>query len=48
MLVSGVFPDLRWIELAAVVTLYVMSGLTIASGLHYVYLYTHRDRPEKV
>jgi cardiolipin synthase len=44
VLVSGVFPELRWIELAAVTTLYVVAGLTIASGLHYVYLYTHRDQ----
>lgn len=47
VLVSGVFPDLRWIELVAVTTLYIVGGLTIASGLHYIYLYTHRARQEK-
>jgi cardiolipin synthase len=44
VLVSGVFPEQRSIELAAVTTLYLVGGLTLASGLHYVYLYTHRDR----
>jgi len=44
VLVSGVFPDLRWIEMAAVTTLYLVAGLTLASGLHYVYLYTHRNQ----
>lgn len=49
VLVSGVFPEQRSIELAAVTTLYLVAGLTIASGLHYIYLYaSHRGRQEKV
>jgi cardiolipin synthase len=44
VLVSGVFPEQRSIELAAVTTLYIVAGLTIASGLHYIYLYTHRGQ----
>lgn len=42
VLVSGAFPDLRSIELAAETTLYLVAGLTVASGLHYIYLYGHR------
>ena len=40
VLVSGAFPDLRSIELAADGTLYLVAGLTVASGLYYIYLYT--------
>jgi cardiolipin synthase len=48
VLVSGVFPDLRWIELTADTTLYLVAGLTVASGLYYIYLYTYRAiRQEK-
>ncbi len=42
VLVSGAFPNLRWIELTADTTLYLVAGLTVASGLYYVYLYTYR------
>jgi phosphatidylglycerophosphate synthase len=42
VLISGVFPDLRSVELAADTTLYLVAGLTVASGLYYIYLYTHR------
>ena len=41
VLVSGSFPDLRSIELAAETALYLVAGLTVASGLHYIYLYGH-------
>lgn len=44
VLVSGVFPDLRSIELAADTALYLVAGFTVASGLHYIYLYSHRDK----
>jgi cardiolipin synthase len=47
VLVSGVFPEQRSIELVAVTTLYLVGALTLASGLHYVYLYARRARHEK-
>jgi cardiolipin synthase len=54
VLVSGVFRDLRWIELTAETALYLVAGLTVASGLHYIYLFSHRtvrdelkERPEE-
>jgi cardiolipin synthase (CMP-forming) len=37
VLVSGAFPDLRFIELAADTSLFLVGGLTLASGLDYVY-----------
>ena len=48
VLVSGVFRDLRWIELAADTALYLVAGLTVASGLHYIYLYSHRAVREEL
>ena len=48
VLVSGAFPDLRSIELAAETTLYLVAGLTVASGLHYIYLYSHRKVREEL
>ena len=48
VLVSGVFRDLRWIELAADTTLYLVAGLTVASGLHYIYLYSHKAVREEL
>jgi cardiolipin synthase len=48
VLVSGAFPDLRSIELAADTTLYLVAGLTVASGLHYIYLYSHRKVREEL
>jgi cardiolipin synthase len=42
VLVSGAFPDLRSVELAADTTLYLVAGLTVASGLHYIYVYSHK------
>jgi cardiolipin synthase len=37
VLVSGTFPTLRSIELAADTCLFLVAGLTVASGLDYVY-----------
>ncbi len=48
VLVSGAFPDLRSVELAAETTLYLVAGLTVASGLHYIYLYSHRKVREEL
>jgi cardiolipin synthase len=48
VLVSGAFPDLRSVELAAETTLYLVAGLTVASGLHYIYLYSHRAVREEL
>ncbi|MFL6232689.1 MAG: CDP-alcohol phosphatidyltransferase family protein [Thermoanaerobaculia bacterium] len=48
VLVSGAFPDLRSIELAADTALYLVAGLTVASGLHYIYLYSHRKVREEL
>lgn len=48
VLVSGAFPDLRSIELAAETTLYLVAGLTVASGLHYIYLYSHKKVREEL
>ena len=48
VLVAGSFPDLRSIELAAETTLYLVAGLTVASGLHYIYLYSHRKVREEL
>jgi hypothetical protein len=48
VLVAGSFPDLRSIELAADTTLYLVAGLTVASGLHYIYLYSHRKVREEL
>ena len=48
VLVAGSFPDLRSIELAADTTLYLVAGLTLASGLHYIYLYSHKKVREEL
>jgi len=48
VLVSGGFPDLRSVELAAETTLYLVAGLTVASGLHYIYLYSHKKVREEL
>jgi cardiolipin synthase len=48
VLVAGSFPDLRSIELAADTALYLVAGLTVASGLHYIYLYSHRKVREEL
>ncbi|MFL6258608.1 MAG: CDP-alcohol phosphatidyltransferase family protein [Thermoanaerobaculia bacterium] len=48
VLVSGAFPDLRSVELAADTALYLVAGLTVASGLHYIYLYSHRKVREEL
>jgi cardiolipin synthase (CMP-forming) len=48
VLVSGVFRDLRWIELVADTTLYLVAGLTVASGLFYIFLYSHKKVREEL
>lgn len=48
VLVAGAFPDLRSVELAADTALYLVAGLTVASGLHYIYLYSHRKVREEL
>jgi cardiolipin synthase len=48
VLVSGVFRDLRWIELVADTTLYLVAGLTVASGLYYIFLYSHKKVREEL
>jgi len=48
VLIAGSFPDLRSIELAADTTLYLVAGLTVASGLHYIYLYSHKKVREEL
>jgi cardiolipin synthase len=48
VLVSGAFPDLHSIELAAETALYLVAGLTVASGLHYIYLYSHKKVREEL
>lgn len=48
VLIAGAFPDLRSIELAAETTLYLVAGLTVASGLHYIYLYSHKKVREEL
>lgn len=47
VLISGAFPSLRWIELAAVSTLYLVAGLTVASGLDYIYRASRMEKPAK-
>ncbi len=37
VLVSGALPDLRFIELAADTAIYLVAGLTVATGLDYIY-----------
>ena len=44
VLVAGAFPDLRWIELAAHTCLFLVAGLTVASGLDYVYRVSRLER----
>ena len=44
------FPPFESIELAADTALFLVAGLTVASGLDYIYLYTYRaisGGPEK-
>jgi cardiolipin synthase len=48
VLVSDVFRDLRWIELVADTSLYLVAGLTVASGLYYIFLYSHKKVREEL
>jgi len=45
VLVSASFPALRWIELTAETCLFVVAGLTLASGLDYVYRMSRLEKP---
>ncbi|HEY0514032.1 MAG TPA: CDP-alcohol phosphatidyltransferase family protein [Thermoanaerobaculia bacterium] len=48
VLVAGSFPSLRWIELAADTCLFLVAGLTLASGLDYIYRASRRKKgPEE-
>jgi cardiolipin synthase (CMP-forming) len=48
VLIAGSFPALRSIELSADTCLFLVAGLTVASGLDYVYRVSRRDvRKEK-
>lgn len=44
VLVSGTLPALRFIELAADVSIYLVAGLTVASGLDYIYRYSRMEK----
>lgn len=45
VLASATLPDLRWFELLADITLYLVGGLTVASGLDYVFRASRWERP---
>jgi cardiolipin synthase (CMP-forming) len=45
VMLSGTFPDLRFVDLAAVSALYIVAGLTLASGLDYVYRMSRLEKP---
>jgi len=45
VLVSASFPTLRWIELTSETCLFVVAGLTLASGLDYVYRASRLEKP---
>ena len=45
VMLSGTFRDLRLLDLAAVTALYIVAGLTLASGLDYVYRMSRLERP---
>jgi cardiolipin synthase (CMP-forming) len=44
VLVSGTLPDVRLIELAADAAIYLVAGLTVASGLDYIYRYSRMEK----
>lgn len=45
VMLSGTFPAFRFVDLAAVSALYVVAGLTIASGLDYVHRMSRLEKP---
>jgi cardiolipin synthase (CMP-forming) len=44
VLVSGTLPDLGLIELVADTAIYLVAGLTVASGLDYIYRYSRTEK----
>lgn len=48
VLLAGTLPEVRLLELASETCLYLVAGLTLASGLDYVYRATQWEKPEKV
>ena len=44
VLVSGTLPELRFIELAADTAIFLVAGLTVASGLDYTYRVSRMDK----
>lgn len=48
VLISGTLPENRFVELAAVTSLYLVAGLTVASGLDYVYRMAKLEKAEKL
>jgi hypothetical protein len=44
VLVSGTFAHVELIDLAADTTIYLVAGLTVASGLDYIYRYSRKER----
>jgi cardiolipin synthase len=48
VLISGTLPDLRSLELATLMVLYLVAAFTLASGLDYVYRMARMEKPEKL
>jgi cardiolipin synthase len=48
VMLSGILPDHRTVELAAVASLYIVAGLTLASGLDYVFRVSRKIPSEKL
>ena len=46
VMLSGILPDHRTVDLAAVASLYIVAGLTLASGLDYVYRMSRLEKSE--
>jgi len=44
VLVSAALPDLRYIELVANTAIYLVAGLTVASGLDYIYRVSRMEK----
>lgn len=45
VLLAGTLPDIRFLELAADTTVYLVAGFTVASGLDYVYRASKLEKP---
>lgn len=48
VMLSGIFPSYRYLDLAAVSSLYAVAGLTLASGLDYVFRVSRKIPSEKL